>query len=117
MDPDSGAANEKWTNRLTHLRVPLRTEAYQRVRKAAATGVDAGTWAAYGERLDVRLRDLEDRLHRGRYHPQPVRRVYLPKGEGHTRPLGIPAREDQIVQQAGRWVLEPSYAAEFLGRS
>lgn len=108
---------EKWTNLLTHLRVPLLAEAYQRLRKDAATGVDAVTWAEYGERLDGRLRDLEDRLHRGSYHPQPVRRVYIPKGDGRTRPLGIPALEDKIVQQAVRWVLEPIYEAAFLGLS
>ena len=109
-------SKEKWTHLLTHLRVPLRTEAYQRLRKDAATGVDAVTWAAYGERLDERLRDLEDRIHRGTYHPQPVRRVYIPKGDG-LRPLGIPAREDKVVQQAVRRVLEPIYEAEFLGFS
>jgi hypothetical protein len=41
--------------------------------------------------LDDRLRDLQDRVHRGSYHPQPVRRVYIPKGDGRTRPLGIPS--------------------------
>src|ERR1700712_4751538 len=49
---------EKWTNLLTHLRVPLLTLAYQRLRKDAATGVDEVTWEAYGVRLDARLRDL-----------------------------------------------------------
>jgi len=108
---------EKWTNLLTHLRVPLLAEAYQRLRRDAATGVDAVTWAEYGERLDARLHDLEHRIHRGSYHPQPVRRVYIPKGDGRLRPLGIPALEDKIVQQAVRWVLEPIYEAEFLGLS
>jgi group II intron reverse transcriptase/maturase len=108
---------EKWTNLLNHLRVPLLTEAYRRLRRDAATGVDAVTWAEYGERLDERLRHLEDRIHRGSYHPQPVRRVYIPKGDGRMRPLGIPALEDKIVQQAVRWLLEPIYEAEFLGLS
>ena len=76
---------------LSHLRVPLLTEAYQRLRRNAATGVDAVSWVAYGERLDERLSDLEDRIHKGSYHPQPVRRVLVPKGEGLTRPIGIPA--------------------------
>jgi len=108
---------EKWTNLLAHLRVPLLAEAYQRLRRDAATGVDAVTWAEYGERLDARLHDLEHRIHRGSYHPQSVRRVYIPKGDGRLRPLGIPALEDKIVQQAVRWVLEPIYEAEFLGLS
>lgn len=108
---------EKLTNLLSHIRVPLLAEAYRRLRKDAAAGVDEVTWAEYGERLDERLRDLEHHVHRGSYHPQPVRRVHIPKGDGRTRPLGIPALEDKIVQQAARMVLEPIYEAMFIGFS
>jgi RNA-directed DNA polymerase len=108
---------EKWTNLLSHMRVPLLAEAYQRLRKNAAAGVDEVTWDEYGERLDERLHDLEGRVHRGSYHPQPVRRVLIPKGDGKMRPLGIPALEDKIVQQAARMVLEPILEAEFVGFS
>lgn len=108
---------EKWTNLLSHIRVPLLAVAYQRLRKDAAAGVDAVTWAEYGERLDERLQDLENRIHRGSYHPQPVRRVHILKGDGRTRPLGIPALEDKIVQQAARMILEPIYEAMFIGFS
>lgn len=108
---------EKWTNLLSHVRVPLLKEAYQRLRKAAAVGVDEVTWAEYGERLDERLLDLQDRIHRGSYHPKPVRRVHIPKGDGKTRPLGLIALEDKIAQQAARMVLQPIYEAEFIGFS
>src|SRR5438876_3173769 len=91
---------EKWTNLLSHIREPLLKEAYQRLRKNAATGVDEVTWAEYGEHLDERLRDLQDRIHRGSYHPQPVRRVHIPKEDGKTRPLGLLALEDKVAQQA-----------------
>jgi group II intron reverse transcriptase/maturase len=91
--------------------------AYLSLRKHAAAGVDGVTWQAYGERLDAHLRDLEGRIHRGSYHPQPVRRVEILKENGSTRPLGIPALEDKIVQQAVRWLLEPIYEAEFVGFS
>jgi RNA-directed DNA polymerase len=79
--------------------------------------VDAVTWVEYGERLGERLLDLQDRIHRGSYHPLPVRRVHIPKGDGRTRPLGIPALEDKLVQQAVRMVLEPIYEATFVGFS
>ena len=79
--------------------------------------MDGVTWEAYGERLDERLHDLVDRVHRGSYHPQPVRRVDIPKGKGATRPIGIPSLEDKVVQQAVRWLLEPIYEAEFVGFS
>jgi group II intron reverse transcriptase/maturase len=99
------------------MKVPLLVEAYQRLRKNAAAGVDEVTWAEYGDRLDERLIDLQDRIHRGSYHPLPVRRVHIPKGNGQTRPLGIPALEDKIVQQAVRMLLEPIYEAMFVGFS
>lgn len=108
---------EKWTNLLNHIKVPLLKEAYQRLQKKAAPGVDEVRWAEYGERLDERLLDLQDRIHRGSYHPQPVRRVHIPKGDGKTRPLGLLALEDKLVQQAVRMVLEPIYEAEFIGFS
>ena len=108
---------ERFDNLLSALKVPLLTEAYQSLRRSAAPGVDGVTWEEYGEHLEARLLDLQDRIHRGSYHPQPVRRVHIPKGEGATRPLGIPALEDKIVQQAVRRVLEPIYERAFLGFS
>jgi group II intron reverse transcriptase/maturase len=108
---------EQFTNLLSAMKVPLLKEAYERLRKTAASGVDGIDCRAYGENLEARLQDLQDRLHRGSYHPQPVRRVYIPKGEGQSRPLGIPAVEDKIVQQAARMILEPVYEREFLGFS
>ena len=108
---------EKWTNLLSHIQVPLLEKAYHSLRKRAAVGVDGVTWEAYGERLGERLHDLAGRVHRGSYHPQPVRRVEIPKGNGSLRPIGIPALEDKIVQQAARWLLEPIYEAEFVGFS
>jgi group II intron reverse transcriptase/maturase len=108
---------ERLTNLLTHLQPVLLKRAYLSLRKDAAVGVDAITWHEYGERLDERLHDLVGRIHRGSYHPQPVRRAHIPKGDGDSRPLGIPSLEDKIVQQATRWVLEPIYEAMFVGVS
>jgi RNA-directed DNA polymerase len=109
---------EKFTTLLSHVKVPLLKEAYQRLRKNAAAGVDGQTWSSYGEQLEARLLDLQARVHRGSYHPQPVRRVHIPKGDGRMRPLGIPALEDKIVQQAVRMLLEPIYEySEFIGFS
>jgi group II intron reverse transcriptase/maturase len=108
---------EKLTNLLSHIKVPLLKEAYARLRKDAASGVDGETWSSYGAELDARLLDLEGRVHRGSYHPLPVRRVHIPKGDGRTRPLGIPAVEDNVLQQAVRMILEPIYEEEFVGFS
>jgi group II intron reverse transcriptase/maturase len=108
---------EQFGNLLTALKVPLLKEAFMRLRKKAAPGVDEVTWSDYGEGLEARLLDLQDRIQRGSYHPLPVRRVHIPKGDGRTRPLGIPTLEDKLVQQAVRMVLEPIYEREFIGFS
>jgi group II intron reverse transcriptase/maturase len=108
---------EKLTNLLSHVKVPLLEKAYHSLRRGAATGIDKVTWEEYGRGLEARLLDLQDRVHRGSYHPQPVRRVHIPKGDGRTRPIGIPSLEDKVVQQAARMLLEPIYEAMFVGFS
>jgi group II intron reverse transcriptase/maturase len=107
---------ERFENLLSAIKAPLLKEAYESLRKDAASGVDEVTWQEYGEALEARVVELQDRIHSGSYHPQPVRRVHIPKGSG-TRPLGIPTLEDKVVQQAVRMVLEPIYERAFLGFS
>jgi RNA-directed DNA polymerase len=108
---------ERLTNLLHYVKLPLLNEAFRRLHRNAAAGVDGVTWSEYEEKLDERLLALQDRVHSGRYHPLPVRRVHIAKSDGRTRPLGIPALEDKILQQAVRLVLEPIYEAMFLGFS
>jgi group II intron reverse transcriptase/maturase len=107
----------KFNNLMCHLKTPLLEQAYFSLRKQAASGVDGLSWDEYGEDLAARLTDLQDRLHKGSYHPQPVRRIHLPKPDGRQRPIGIPAVEDKIAQQAVRMVLEPIYERAFVGFS
>ena len=89
--------------------------AYQRMRKDAAVGVDGVTKEQYGQALETNLQDLHARLVAKRYRHQPIRRVYIPKAEqGKTRPIGISAFEDKLVQDAVREVLEAIYEQDFL---
>jgi len=100
---------------LAHLiDVPALQRAYDRLRKDAAVGVDGMTKEQYGQDLEDRLRDLHARLRSKRYRHQPIRRVHIPKGQGKTRPIGISAFEDKLVQDAVREVLEAIYEQDFL---
>ena len=89
-------------------------EAYGRLRKASAPGVDGQSVAGYGENLESNLQDLIDRIKSGRYVAPPVRRVHIPKGDGkETRPIGVPTVEDKLVQRAVVMLLEPIYEQDF----
>lgn len=100
---------------LAHLiDVPALERAYRRQRGDAAAGVDGMTKEQYGQDLGRRLGDLHERLKTNRYRHQPIRRVHIPKEKGKTRPLGIAAFEDKIVQDAVREVLEAVYEQDFL---
>ena len=102
-------------NSLAHLiDVPALERAYRRQRAAAAVGVDGITKEQYGQSLAVNLQELYARLKAKRYRHQPIRRVHIPKGQGKTRPIGISAFEDKLVQDAVREVLEAIYEHDFL---
>jgi len=87
--------------------------AYRRIRKSAAVGVDGVTKEDYGRDLEANLQDLFERLKSKRYRHQPIRRVHIPKDGGRTRPIGISALEDKVVQGALRDVLEAIYEQDF----
>ena len=72
------------------------------------------TWEAYGQDLEVNLRDLHQRLHAGSYRARPSRRSYIPKAGGKRRRLGIAAVADRVVQASLKLVLEPIFEADFL---
>ena len=88
--------------------------AYHRQRADAAVGVDGTTKEDYGQNLVANLQGLHQRLRTQRYRHQPILRVHIPKGNGKTRPLGISAFEDKIVQDALREVLQAVYEQDFL---
>jgi len=63
------------------------------------------------------VNELHESLRTKTYWPQPVKRVYIPKGDGGERPLGIPAIRDRVVQTAVVLILEPIFEADFLNCS
>jgi group II intron reverse transcriptase/maturase len=102
---------------MPYLDVAMLKFAYGELKHDAAPGVDGVTWRDYGEGLDERLADLENRLHRGSYRAQPSRRHFIPKADGRLRPLGIAALEDKIVQRAVVEILNAIYEEDFLDLS
>ena len=66
-------------------------ESFERQDGKKAPGVDGMRKEQYSEGLDERLEELSARIRRLGYRPKPVRRVYIPKGDGRYRPLGMPS--------------------------
>ena len=110
-----------------HMDLEWMHEAYRRTRKDGAVGIDGQTAKDYEANLtldpcprmrgqgEANLRSLLDRAKSGdSYKAPPVRRVHIPKGDGSTRPLGIPTFEDKVLQRAVVMVLEPLYEQDFL---
>ena len=108
---------ERFTALLHHVSVSLLRDSFYALKRQAAPGVDGVTWQEYETRLEGRLVDLHNRIHRGAYRAQPSRRVYIPKADGRKRPLGIAALEDKIVQQAVVTILNQIYEVDFKGFS
>lgn len=101
-----------------HIDVPWLEKAYRLVRKDGAAGVDGQTAADYEVDLKANLESLLRRFKSGTYRAPPVRRVYIPKGDGSkTRPIGIPTLEDKVLQKAVALVLEAVYEQDFLDSS
>jgi len=110
-------ARQRPQERLTalhhYLDVEWLREAYQRVRRDGAPGVDGQTVADYGKDLERNLRSLLQRAKDGTYYAPPVKRVHIPKDNGETRPIGMPATEDKVLQRAVVMLLEPIYEPAF----
>jgi RNA-directed DNA polymerase len=108
---------ERFTALLHHLTPEQLRSSFYALKREAAAGVDGMRWKEYETGLEGRLADLHSRVHRGAYRAQPSKRVYIPKGDGRQRPLGIAALEDKIVQHAVVTILNEIYENDFLGFS
>lgn len=108
------APDMAFTTLAHHIDVAFLKEAYRRTRKDGATGVDGQTAAEYEANLEENLQSLLDRAKSGTYRAPPVRRVRIPKGDGGTRPIGIPTFEDKVLQRAVTMLLEAIYEQDFL---
>ena len=93
-----------------HIDMDWLREAYRRTRKDGAAGIDGQTAKDYEANLEENLRSLLDRAKSGeRYKAPPVRRVYIPKGDGGTRPLRI-----RCCKERWSWYWNPSTRRVFM---
>src|SRR5262245_12049272 len=83
------------------------------VRNKGAPGVDGITVKELPGILKARWPQIEEQLLQGRYQPQPVRRVNIPKPDGGERNLGIPTAIDRVIQQAILLRLSPLWDPTF----
>lgn len=90
-------------------------EAVRRVlANKGSAGVDGQTVEGLKDYGVVRFVDeLQAELREKRYHPNAVRRCFIPKPDGRQRPLGIPTLKDRIVQMAVNLVIGPIFEADF----
>lgn len=100
---------------LAHIITPeFLKETWHQMNRKGAAGVDRETVKEFETKLDERIADLHQRLRHGSYRAPPVRRVNIPKGNGKTRPLGIPTVEDRLLQRAVARILDAIYEEDFL---
>lgn len=91
----------------------LETACKAVVRNAGSAGVDGMTTERVKANAGVMIGALQAELRTKRYRPSPVLRVWIPKADGKSRPLGIPTVKDRIVQMALLLLLQPIFEADF----
>ena len=116
---ENGVKGGKWFSLIDKVYRPQTLRAAWRkvAKNAGAAGVDRQSVEQFLAGEEVYLRELEEALKQGSYKPLAVRRVEIFKGAGKTRPLGIRAVKDRIVQTAIKFVIEPIFEREFLEMS
>lgn len=112
---ENGVKGGRWYSLIDKVSALATLEAaWEKVRaNAGAAGVDRQSIERFAANEDLYLAELAAALREGSYRAQPVRRVDIPKGDGRTRPLGIPTVKDRIVQTAVKFALEPIFEATF----
>lgn len=99
------------TGRITE---DLMLKAFKAVKKnRGSAGIDKMTISMYEKNLPENLMSLMKELKQGLYQPIPLRRVHIPKGDGKTRPLGIPSVKCRIAQEVLRRLINSTFESRF----
>lgn len=99
------------TGRITE---ELMLKSFKAVKKnRGAAGIDKVSIHMYESNLQDNLLSLMRKLKQGKYTPTPLRRVYIPKGDGKMRPLGIPSVNCRIAQEVIRRLINSTFESRF----
>jgi retron-type reverse transcriptase len=82
-------------------------------RNRGAAGLDKQSIKMFEANLEENLLALMRDLKSGTYQAIPLRRMYIPKGKGAVRPLGIPAVRCRVAQEVIRALIEPIFEPTF----
>lgn len=93
-----------------------RVLANQGARTAGIDGITKKAFVSQSSRITF-TEELQTELQQKQFRPAPVRRIYIPKANGKTRPLGISTLKDRVVQMLLKMVLEPIWESDFLNCS
>jgi group II intron reverse transcriptase/maturase len=88
-------------------------QCHKEIKGKKAVGIDEVTKAKYNENLVTNIKELVKKLKNKSYKPKPLIRVYISKGNGKQRPLGLASYEDKIVQLGLKKILEAVYEPKF----
>ena len=116
---ENGVRGNRWFSLMDKVYRPQTlASAWEHVRaKRGAAGIDGQSTARFEAQAERYLSELSQALQTGQYRAAPVRRVEIAKGDGKTRPLGIPTVKDRIVQAAVKRVIEPIFEQAFMPMS
>ncbi len=103
------------TGRITSM---FMIESWKAVRRnRGAAGIDKVSIELYTQHVGTNLEKLMREMKTRNYQPKPLKRVYIPKGKGKMRPLGIPAVACRIVQEVLRRLISPIFEKLFHNNS
>ena len=111
----NGVKGGKWFSLMDKVFRPTTLEAawHKVERNKGSSGIDGQSLERFAAGAGPYLAELHETLKSDVYSPSPVKRVDIPKGDGKTRPLGIPTVKDRVVQTALKMAIEPIFETQF----
>ena len=112
---EQGVKGGKWHSLMdkVYREGSLRAAWKQVEERKGGGGVDGISIEKFRTRADKRLQRLGEQLQKRTYEPRAVKRVWIPKGGGKLRPLGIPVIIDRVVQTSLKNAIEPIFERKF----